>query len=395
MREKKHILCIINTYQPGYKGGGPIKTIANLVSSLGEEYEFYIVTRDRDLKDRQPYKNVLVDVWVRLGRSMVYYTSPKKFSFYGIKNILKSVEYDILYLNSFLSVKATIIPLLLRRFGVLKYSSVIIAPRGEFSNGALGIKSLKKKIYILIARYMGLYDGLIWQASSEKEKQDIQQIMGWVAKKILIAPNLLSKENNVSEKRDRYCKTKTKAVFLSRISPMKNLKYVMRILKKVSTEIDLSIYGPIEDHEYWLECEKLKNKIPSSCDVHYRGEVIPEKVYDVFSSHDVFLFPTKGENYGHVIYESLVAGTCVVVSDQTPWKQDDSSAVEVISLEDEDSWVEAVERWALYTDEKLLSMREAAQTYARKYIESSQALAQNRALFQLASKNIINSDSFT
>ena len=39
----------------------------------------------------------------------------------------------------------------------------------------------------------------------------------------------------------------------------------------------------------------------------------------VFSSYDVFLFPTFGENYGHVIAEALMAGCVVITSDQTPW----------------------------------------------------------------------------
>ena len=44
-----------------------------------------------------------------------------------------------------------------------------------------------------------------------------------------------------------------------------------------------------------------------------------KKVIETFSKYDVFLFPTKGENYGHVIFEALAGGCIPIISDQTPW----------------------------------------------------------------------------
>ena len=55
---KKTILCFVDYYLPGYKAGGPIQSIANLVENLGDEFEFYIICNDRDQLDRQPYANV-------------------------------------------------------------------------------------------------------------------------------------------------------------------------------------------------------------------------------------------------------------------------------------------------------------------------------------------------
>lgn len=49
------------------------------------------------------------------------------------------------------------------------------------------------------------------------------------------------------------------------------------------------------------------------------GEVSHEKIHETFSKYHFFLFPTFSENYGHVIVESMLAGTPVIISDQTPW----------------------------------------------------------------------------
>ena len=58
---KKTILCFVDHYLPGYKAGGPIQSIVNLVENLGDEFEFYIICNDRDQLDRQPYANVKID----------------------------------------------------------------------------------------------------------------------------------------------------------------------------------------------------------------------------------------------------------------------------------------------------------------------------------------------
>src|SRR5690554_6888758 len=44
--------------------------------------------------------------------------------------------------------------------------------------------------------------------------------------------------------------------------------------------------------------------------------MIPDLLKDY---HAVFL-PSRGENFGHVILESFMAGRPVVISDQTPWR---------------------------------------------------------------------------
>ena len=45
-----------------------------------------------------------------------------------------------------------------------------------------------------------------------------------------------------------------------------------------------------------------------------------EDIISVFNKHHVFLFPTLGENFGHVISEALIGGCPVIISDQTPWR---------------------------------------------------------------------------
>ena len=46
--EKKKILVFIDWYLPGFRAGGPIRSCANLISHLSDEFDFNIVTTDTD-----------------------------------------------------------------------------------------------------------------------------------------------------------------------------------------------------------------------------------------------------------------------------------------------------------------------------------------------------------
>ncbi len=383
------ILTVVDVYLPGYRAGGPLRTIVNMVENLGDEFAFLIVTRDRDLGVSVPYNNVRIDQWNEVGKAQVFYASPSMFSVTGFKKILNATPHDVLYLNSFFSPHSTVVLLLLRRLGLIKTRPVVIAPRGEFSPGALGLKSAKKRIYIVVTQLLRIYHGLIWQASSEYEAEDIRNVMGSISRDILVAPDLLSVvpvvgkvDSGIEKDKDRG--KRLHLVFLSRISPKKNLDYLLTILSKVGAPLDLSIYGPMEVPDYWAACERLIGAMPANIMVQYRGELTPEDVPKGFAEHDVFFFPTRGENFGHVIFESLAAGTCVVLSDQTPWKADKNGAVEVIPLENAEAWCASLERWAARSQEDLAKYRESALIYARDYLATSPAVEQNRALFKFA-----------
>ena len=52
---RKRVLVCAPHYLPGYKCGGPIRSIANMVKGLGSHFDFFVVTRDRDATDTESY----------------------------------------------------------------------------------------------------------------------------------------------------------------------------------------------------------------------------------------------------------------------------------------------------------------------------------------------------
>ncbi len=55
------ILIFIEWYRPGYKAGGPVTSVSNMVNQLAGKYKFFILTRNSDYGETIPYKEVEAD----------------------------------------------------------------------------------------------------------------------------------------------------------------------------------------------------------------------------------------------------------------------------------------------------------------------------------------------
>lgn len=313
------LLTFNGTYLPGYKAGGPIRSIVNLVENLEQEVEFNILCQDRDFYDIQAYSNVEVNEWNNVGEAKVFYHSPEKISFTGFRRIINSQNHDVVMLNGYFS-EYSIKYLLLRKLNLIMNRPVIILPRGDLSDGALSLKSWKKLFFIKVVKKFGIYKGLVWQATSKDERSNIKKIMGDETKVYTIGNFAPKIRNEYKEIKASKRSKKLNLVFISRITKVKNVKYAIEQVTKLEGQVNFDIYGPISDVNYWNECLDLLQRLPSNITITYKGSIENEKVLDVLKNADLMFLPTLGENFGHVIVESLIAQTPVLISDQTPWK---------------------------------------------------------------------------
>lgn len=325
---KRKILIFTPYFIPGFKGGGPIKSIANLIKNLSAEFDFYVITSNKDLGDKEPYKNIIADQWVRLDKCQVFYLS-ESFGNVQLLNLIRKLSPHIIYLNSFFSFKFSIKIVFMKKFFLLKKSQIILAPRGEFSIGALKIKQFRKFLFLRFVQIFDCYKSIYWHATSASEKNDICNVISPFLKKVFEAPNFIKKNTTRKfskevEKRVTSNDTKSdfiKICFISRISRKKNLDFAIKIIKKIDRPISFDIYGPIEDADYWNECKALIEELPShQSQINYLGLISPENVRKKLSLYNILFLPTKGENFGHIIFESWSVGVPVLISDQTPWR---------------------------------------------------------------------------
>ncbi len=318
---KRKVLITTGYYIPGVKGGGPIQSIKNLVDNLSDSYDFHIITSDRDLGDKKPFNNIKVDQWINVGNAKVYYTYESKLSWRKMAEIINTSNFDVLYLNSFFSYKFSIVPIFLSKLNKINFERIVIAPRGQFSAGALGFKGVKKNLYIMISKLFNLYKKVIWQSTTIIEKNDIENIFGKNLN-IIIASNLTTNHQyKVYDKKIVKKRGELKIVYISRIHPMKNLYQVLEILSRLNNNIEFNIYGPIEDVAYWDKCKKIINEMHDNVMVHYHGLIPNSKVNEIYQENHIAILLTLGENFGHAISEAFIGGCPVIISDRTPWRE--------------------------------------------------------------------------
>src|SRR6056297_435855 len=113
-RQKIKVIVFITYYLPGYKSGGPVRSITNMVDQLSDEFNFSIITKDRDAQDLQKYPDVQIDTWNQVGKAKVYYMSPQKEKLLNLASLLRKTSHNVVYLNSFFSYKFAILPLFAR-----------------------------------------------------------------------------------------------------------------------------------------------------------------------------------------------------------------------------------------------------------------------------------------
>ncbi len=383
------ILIVTEYYLPGYKAGGPIRTLASITDYLGDEFDFFILTSDRD-KSSEPYPGIEPGVWQEVGKAHVLYLRPAEKHWGRWRYWLNALDYDVIYLNGCFS-RLTIKTLVLSGLCLLPKKPVILAPRGEFSPGALNLKKHKKRLYLKLSRALHLYKGVIWQASSAYELQDIVNTLQITDSQIIVAPNLVSGRtvNRTTISKEAGI---LKMVFLSRISRKKHLTYALQVLVKLSGHIIFDIYGPIEDPPYWQECQSIVAQLPRSIQVNYRGEVMPEQVMATLSKYHLFFLPTLGENFGHVISEALRAGCPVLISDQTPWQGlERQQAGWVVPLAKPEQFQAVINSVLEMENDQFQEWATGARVYGEQTANAPAVVEANRQLF-LAALNPIERD---
>jgi glycosyltransferase involved in cell wall biosynthesis len=311
-----------------------VQSIYNLVGHLKNDYDFYLVSLDKDYDGSHPENALITEVWSEGPQEEhIYYT--RSLSFGLIRKLMSEVKPDVVYVNGLFNISTTIPGVLHAKRHA---SKLIIAPRGMLQEGALSLKALKKKVFLFLLKISGLVKNIRWHATDEQERKDIQKVFG-SGEQIVVATNI---PRRPTEKLRRpKMKGNLRMVFLSLIAEKKNLHVTLEALKLIKTRITFHIYGPIKDQAYWEQCQLLM-KGPIH-DINYEGSANPNEVPLKLSAYDVFVLATKGENFGHAIYEALSVGTPVIISKHTPWKVDDCGAGVVVQSEKQEDWASAIQ----------------------------------------------------
>ena len=244
----------------------------------------------------------------------IWYANRKKINKATVAACIAAIQPNVIYINGIFSFRFVIIPLLTIDKSKTK---VVLCPRGMLQSGALAGKAFKKKLYLAVLKISGLVKKITWHATNAEEEGDIKRIFGKQAKVIVAAniPKQPVSDIEVTEKMPG----QLRLIYLSLIAEKKNLIQAIELVNKSTSNITLDIYGPVKDAAYWKSCEQAMSR--SGGKVKYIGDLKPELVQDTFSKYDASILLTKGENFGHALYESLSVGRPIITSYFTPWNE--------------------------------------------------------------------------
>lgn len=308
----KKILILIDWYTPAYKAGGPISSIYNLTQFLEEEINFYIVTSNKDLNSKKGLQGIKTNTWQQINKSKVIYLDKDFQTKRMLKKIVNDINPDKIYLNGLFSLFFSILPCYLFK----KKFEIIINPRGMFGSSALSKKKFKKLLFIKLANTISFYKNICWHISNEAELFELKNNMKVVSKHFIIPnlPKVLKYLNNKIIDNEQL-----RLISVCRINEIKNIHFVLELLKDINIKCHYKIIGFIEDDNYYQKLKRIVKLLPKNIKVDFTGHLKSNEIEIHYYSSDLFISSSLNENYGHSIVESLSSGLPVLISNNCPW----------------------------------------------------------------------------
>ena len=386
MASRPTVLILVEHYRPSRRFGGEGEAVHHLVTALADVIQFKLITRNHDFGDSTPFPDVETDRWQKRYGIEIFYLSPQSSNFAALRRLICSTNHDAVYLNGLYSRIFTLTPLLMRRLGKVPKRPWLLAPRGTALRSARAQKKLKKALFMIGAKGIGLYRGLFWHAINEPEKTSTKDLFGHKTA-VHVATHALSGLKAASGAHPAPPKEvgSLRVVFLGRIMPVKNLTVALDVLCKISGNVTFDIYGPQEDAGYWQKCETRIARLPKNVCVTYCGPVAPENVLGTLSQYDLFIAPSEYENFGLAIVEAMASGCPVLVSERTPWRNlDDVHAGWVCNLSTPDQFSRVIETCVAMDMAAFEKWRIGARRFAAKFTSDDIAREHLQALFAMA-----------
>lgn len=368
---KKIVICI-PWFWPAYKAGGPIQSIINLVTQFKGNCRFYIFTSNSDLGGEK-LTGIETNQWIGFNaHTKIWYASQQPRA--ALKKIVKEIAPDHLFIIGLFSPAFNIFPLL-----GIKNVQKILSPRGMLHPGALRQKALKKYIFLSFFKKTNAIKSVVFHATDAEEEKMIKNNFGRQAN-VKIASNFPRLFSPVEKTK---ANNRLKLISIALISPMKNHLLVLEALQKCTYTISYAIYGPVKNAAYWQQCKNSIRQLPENVAVQYHGILESTDVAAALQNADVFILPSKSENFAHAICEALSAGLPVITSHFTPWNQlQDAKAGLNVDLTSQDI-VSAIDRFAKMDTFEFSNWSFAAAGYIQHKINSTKINEQYHLLFNV------------
>ncbi len=365
------ILHYTPTFAPAWQYGGPILSISQLCESLIKEKQTVeVFTTNSGLKENQ---EILPNIkLVRNGVAVTYFDANYFFGIHS-KKMEKAIcerlnNFDILHISGIwqpTSYKACV---------QAKKQNIpyIISPRGSLCPYSWQQKKLKKRIYYFLREKFNVFNASKIHYTSIQEKNECKVLN--IPVDSFIVPNGIntdfwkySKNEAINwKKRNQIPNNKFLILNIGRLHHKKGLDLIPSILSDLKTKDWLMTFiGGDDDFTKSSLIDQFK-KHNLLENILFLDSCKPKELIGAYSASDIFILPSRHENFGNVVIESLACETPVVISDKVGIHNEINNA--------EVGWVlpREAQIWSQFLNKIINNKKflESAKSKTRNFVES-------------------------
>lgn len=203
-----------------------------------------------------------------------------------------------------------------RKYGI----PFVASPRGSLSKYAFESGSFTKRIFWPLFQRSAFQTAACFHATADHEFEDIRR-MGFT-QPVAIIPNGVDIPEDCQQGSSRL----RTLLFLGRIHQIKGLDILLRAWAEVHLRFpdwqlqiagsDTGNHGP---SGYLAHLKSLALRLNVER-IHFSGELLGSEKMLAFRNAELFVLPSRSENFGLAVAESLASATPVVVTHGTPWR---------------------------------------------------------------------------
>jgi glycosyltransferase involved in cell wall biosynthesis len=194
---------------------------------------------------------------------------------------------------------------------------LIVSPRGMLSGEALAFSTRRKRLFWNCLQGPAYANAAVWHATSAAEAEDIRAF--GVRAPIAIVPNGIDLPQGEAPASPHEGGLRT-ILYLGRIQPIKGLPDLIAAWGRLAgkrPDWALRIVGP-DECEHRAELEALVARV-GALRTGFDGPMYGAEKQHLLHEADLFVLPTRNENFGLAVAEALAAGVPAIVSRGAPW----------------------------------------------------------------------------
>jgi len=320
------IIILSPQFAPAYKAGGPIKSIGGIVGILRRaNFKFKVIALDYDIDGTK------LDT-TKFEENVDYV--PKV----TIKSLITYFKgSELIWFNTLYSPSFSIYPLLALFF--TKKTTVLVSPRGQLLQGAL---SLKKRMYLRVFKFLLRATGHKIVAHFTNEQELEKSIGTFKEFKTIVLNNpisgVLKGDSNLKRPDPNFV-----IGYFGRISPIKNIEFILNLLPELDASVSFHIHGAFEDLAYQAQLEKLISTLKISNRVRFCGTYDTNTFAAKTNEVDLMVIPSFSENFCHVFFEAIEVRKIVIASDGLPWEDANKTVKNTIMPLQPKRWIDRIE----------------------------------------------------